>query len=467
MRQDVLAPQPVTRCHFCNRPWYGLVSFCPYCGAKATEAQTPASADKPTKAVPPKGSTPVSSEKIVLAGSTVSKDLPPKNHPSEESAPKAIAGASNEDQPKVSPTDEWKAVALAAEADQDQPRRDPIQIPRPSWGWKLAVVAVLAGVVAWWYPKAPPQLTPGPIPMPAPPGKTVPNKPPQSPTPPPAQIVSTASLEEVLSLFPLEEGRRYLTAMLDGARSGNDAATVSARRQLQGIVLPPRGDRKVARAENKVGLDAMQRSEWQPAVSSLLVAAKTDPADQEVINNLSFALYKADRLGDARSVAFAALTLAPERTSAWANLAMVFAKEGKIDDAVSAFLLSRRYSQNPQKTAEFLQKLVDEDPSALVRDAANKAQAKIAEIEPATALPVPRIAKSTPVPTTQLPSTTDALITGMLEDGESCMVRKKYDCAISSAKAALRVAPASTAAKTLLHRAEFEQQKAMESISIN
>lgn len=57
-------------------------------------------------------------------------------------------------------------------------------------------------------------------------------------------------------------------------------------------------------------------------------------------------------------------------------------------------------------------------------------------------------------------------IAGMIEDAETCMARKKYDCAIASAKSALRVSPGNIRASDILRRAETEQQRALDSIYI-
>ncbi|MEW5891007.1 MAG: hypothetical protein AB1768_18655 [Pseudomonadota bacterium] len=62
--------------------------------------------------------------------------------------------------------------------------------------------------------------------------------------------------------------------------------------------------------------------------------------------------------------------------------------------------------------------------------------------------------------------TASAAVAGMLEDAEACMGRKQYDCAIASAKAALRVAPGNANATAILRRAEAEQKRALEGIAI-
>lgn len=66
----------------------------------------------------------------------------------------------------------------------------------------------------------------------------------------------------------------------------------------------------------------------------------------------------------------------------------------------------------------------------------------------------------------QMPSNSGA-INGMLDDGESCFAKKKYDCAITDAKSALLIDPSNARALALKQRAEAESKRAMESITIN
>lgn len=64
------------------------------------------------------------------------------------------------------------------------------------------------------------------------------------------------------------------------------------------------------------------------------------------------------------------------------------------------------------------------------------------------------------------PTQVSAVVTGGLREGEDCFVRKRYDCAISSANAVLRVEPQNAMAAGLKQRAVQEQRAAMDGISI-
>lgn len=59
-----------------------------------------------------------------------------------------------------------------------------------------------------------------------------------------------------------------------------------------------------------------------------------------------------------------------------------------------------------------------------------------------------------------------AAINGALKEGEDCYTQKRYECALSSAHAALRLASDNRQAMDLKHRAELEQKRALDSISI-
>jgi cytochrome c-type biogenesis protein CcmH/NrfG len=45
-----------------------------------------------------------------------------------------------------------------------------------------------------------------------------------------------------------------------------------------------------------------------------------------------------------------ALTLQPGRGSAWANLAMVYAKSGKVEESTAALIVTYRFSKDRAKT---------------------------------------------------------------------------------------------------------------------
>jgi hypothetical protein len=58
-------------------------------------------------------------------------------------------------------------------------------------------------------------------------------------------------------------------------------------------------------------------------------------------------------------------------------------------------------------------------------------------------------------------------LAAIVDEGEGCFSKKKFDCAISAASSALRLDPAYARAVGLKRRAEAEQKRALDTISIN
>ena len=98
----------------------------------------------------------------------------------------------------------------------------------------------------------------------------------------------------------------------------------------------------------------MKSDDFAQALAALKNATTTDPADVEVLNNYVYALIKAKRLLDAESEAGRLLTISPGRSSAWANLAEVYALKNKNEEAVAALVLAFQFSSNKDRTVTFL-----------------------------------------------------------------------------------------------------------------
>jgi tetratricopeptide (TPR) repeat protein len=150
-------------------------------------------------------------------------------------------------------------------------------------------------------------------------------KAPAAAAPPVQQTGPVPSLNSVLVDVDMDTARKYIRAMLIAASDGHEARIEDGRRSLQQVRAPQRGDRVNARALNVAGLDAVRRGQFGAAVNIFLRAAHADPGDQEIMNNLAHALFKNGQLAEGRSAAIAALVIAPERTTAWAELAQILA----------------------------------------------------------------------------------------------------------------------------------------------
>lgn len=160
-----------------------------------------------------------------------------------------------------------------------------------------------------------------------------------------------------------EESRQLLTAMLQQATSAFKVSEIKGK--LEAFAKPATGDRKAARKLNEQGLAALKSDDFAQALAALKNAAVTDPADVEILNNYVFALIKAKRLQDAESEAGRLLTMSPGRSSAWANLAEVYALKNKNEEAVSALVLAFQFSSNKDRTVTFLNERAGDTNSPL------------------------------------------------------------------------------------------------------
>ncbi len=231
--------------------------------------------------------------------------------------------------------------------------KQPVSVP------SIAVASAPSAAIA-----APPSVAAAPAPDAA-----------ETPAAAPAEIAAKLgrllpAVGEALSLYPVKEITPRVEDILAAARSGNEAAIAQAVEAMKQLALPARGDRKTARKANTDGLAALQRESYNEAIVALTAAVMADPADQEIINNLSFALEFGRHLPEARTAALCTVALAPTRASGWVSLATTMASQGETDRAVTAFTLAYRFSQDQQKAVAYLQDLVNKHTEPLVRETA-------------------------------------------------------------------------------------------------
>ena len=75
-------------------------------------------------------------------------------------------------------------------------------------------------------------------------------------------------------------------------------------------------------------------------------------------------------MAEARTALHAALALEPRRSSAWANLAMLLARNGEIDDGIAAYRLAFHFSRNQRTTRDFLARQAEDNDPKLRETAA-------------------------------------------------------------------------------------------------
>jgi hypothetical protein len=168
----------------------------------------------------------------------------------------------------------------------------------------------------------------------------------------PAATSGQSSISAGFVVTAPEESKLLLTAMLQQATSAFKVSEIKGK--IEAFPKPTTGDRKAARKLNEQGLAALKTDDFAQALTALKNATATDPADVEILNNYVYALIKAKRLQDAESEAGRLLTISPGRSSAWANLAEVYALKNKNDEAVAALVLAFQFSSNKDRTVTFL-----------------------------------------------------------------------------------------------------------------
>lgn len=149
-----------------------------------------------------------------------------------------------------------------------------------------------------------------------------------------------------------EESKQLLTAMLQQATSAFKVSEIKGK--IEAFAKPATGDRKAARKLNEQGLASLKSDDFPQALTALKNATATDPSDVEILNNYVYALIKVKRLQDAASEAGRLLSISPGRSSAWANLAEVYALNNMNEEAVAALVLAFQFSSNKDRTVTFL-----------------------------------------------------------------------------------------------------------------
>jgi len=142
---------------------------------------------------------------------------------------------------------------------------------------------------------------------------------------------------------------------------------------------PDKGDVKGARALNERALTLFRQESYLEAANLFLEATRLNPADIEALNNYAYALLKAGKYGEAEKVLGTVLSLAPGRTSAWANLGDVYANDNRPDNSSAAFVVGFQFATNKDKALEFLKNTAESDPNEQLRGAITRALAQLSK----------------------------------------------------------------------------------------
>lgn len=179
-----------------------------------------------------------------------------------------------------------------------------------------------------------------------------------------AKTDSIVALKGQIGNYPIESAEPIVMVMLRAVRDGHEGVFQQASERITQFPQPVRGDRSAARTANARGLEVFKNKDYATAIVLFLEAVGADNADEEAVNNVSYAFLMSGAHGEARQWAIAALTLNPNRSSAWFNLAMALAEQGAEDDAVGAFLLSHKHSNSSEKFTRFLIDRSDRDDAS-------------------------------------------------------------------------------------------------------
>lgn len=165
--------------------------------------------------------------------------------------------------------------------------------------------------------------------------------------------------------------------MLAGAASRDANAMWDAKTEIEELPYPARGDRKLARRLNTTALEKFKADQVSDSMADFETARRADPSDQEIANNYGYALYRAGRFTEAEAQLRYTLALAPARAAAWANLAEVFGAQGQVQRAADAFVVSHRFSRNPDTTRQYIEKFSTSANSIGLKEGATQALARL------------------------------------------------------------------------------------------
>ena len=167
--------------------------------------------------------------------------------------------------------------------------------------------------------------------------------------------------------------KQMIAIAADNGGVGRTEELNALKQQIAALPKPARGDTKKAQEANAKGLDAVKAGQPELAKQQFQSAYQIDPANAEYSGNVGFAYLKTGDLKAALKAFSTALSLAPGRASSWANLAEVYALQGQQREAVACYALTFHFSQNQNKTREFLQKQTVSADDPKIQQAAQQA----------------------------------------------------------------------------------------------
>jgi len=177
----------------------------------------------------------------------------------------------------------------------------------------------------------------------------------------PMPAVSTAapsSEPAVKQVAPVEataeQKNQLLLDMLQSANNRNWNSVESDVSKLKQFSQAIAGDRAQSKAANDEGLKSLRQKDYAEAIAAFSRAARSDASNIEARNNLGFAYLQSGDTASAINILTDLLVVAPERTTAWANLSEALALSDKAGAADASLRLGIHFSGNRARTLEYL-----------------------------------------------------------------------------------------------------------------
>ena len=166
---------------------------------------------------------------------------------------------------------------------------------------------------------------------------------------------------------------RMLEYALDDGGLSHESEIQETKLQIESLPKPAKGNKKAARVFNADGLASSKNYDFNNAVKMFEEANKLDKSDIEIASNLGFSYLKQGDLDLAQHAIIIALSMSPDRASAWADLGAVFGLKGDVSKAVACFSNTYRFSKDRLKTHQFMKKLNETEDVATIKQARTEA----------------------------------------------------------------------------------------------
>ena len=157
----------------------------------------------------------------------------------------------------------------------------------------------------------------------------------------------------------------------DNGGVGHETEIQQAKLEIETSSKPPKGNRKEAHRINDLGLALLKKQDFDGAVAKFVEASQIDSSDVEIVNNLGYAYLKQKSLDSAEKTLISALTIAPDRAMAWANLGDVLALKNDESKAVACYANTYRFSKNIFKTHQFMKNTNSDENIPTINQARN------------------------------------------------------------------------------------------------